>query len=112
MPQGTVLGAIFFTIYINDITRINHELRTVCFAYVTVVVVLSSFEIRPTSGPKRHYWDRAVVGTIIGFADDSTICFEAGDGFSLKINTEVNFKLIKEWSDFKQHTLNVPKKLI
>lgn len=37
-PQGSVLGSIFFIIYINGVLNINVDANTVCFADDTIIL--------------------------------------------------------------------------
>jgi hypothetical protein len=39
VPQGIVLGPLFFILYINGLLNIKTEAEIMCFAYNTVILV-------------------------------------------------------------------------
>lgn len=73
VPQGTVLGPVLFTIYINS---------------------LLSF---------------STTGTILSFADDTAILYEADSWHNLKEKVEKDLKQIKHWFQYNKLTLNCEK---
>lgn len=75
VPQGTVLGPLLFSLYINSLLSLS------------------------------------INGTIISFADDTAILFEADSWQELKMVAEREFLYIKKWFQYNTLTLNCEKTL-
>lgn len=73
VPQGTVLGPLLFTIYINSLLTLKTS------------------------------------GTVLSFADDTAILYQANSWENLKRSVEIDFRIISKWFQHNKLTLNCDK---
>lgn len=73
VPQGTVLGPILFTVYIDNL------------------------------------FSQTKAGKVLSFADDTVIIYKSDNWYNLKIETENNLNIIKDWFDSRLLTINFNK---